>query len=64
MKYARVLNNVVVEVFIEPNGFIIQECFTAEVVNMFEPVSNEIEVGWIKGEDGSFSAPPVIETFE
>jgi hypothetical protein len=57
MKKARVINNIVQEIFVVPDGFQFSDCFTPEVVAMFEDVSNEVEVHWVKHLDGSFTAP-------
>ena len=45
MKKARVINNIVQETFIVPNGVQFIDCFTAEVVEMFEDVAEEVEAG-------------------
>jgi len=58
MKYARVLDSIVQEVFIPPAGLTIEDCFTPEVVALFESCPNEVEQNWIKEPDGSFVAPP------
>jgi hypothetical protein len=58
MKYARVLDSVVQEVFTPPAGLTIEQCFTPEVVALFEPCPEEVEQNWIKEPDGSFVAPP------
>jgi hypothetical protein len=57
MKYARVVETIVVETFIPPEGFTIDQCFTPEVVALFEAVPAEVEVNWIKNPDGTFSPP-------
>jgi hypothetical protein len=61
MKYARIVSNSVQEVFTPPDGFTIEECFHPDVVKLFEPVPDEVDVGWLKNPDGTFSAPPVVE---
>ena len=58
MKYARVLDSIVQEVFVPPAGLTIEDCFTPEVVALFEPCPDEVEQNWIKEPDGSFVAPP------
>lgn len=58
MKYARVINNIVIEVFTPPSGVAIEECFTPEIVAQFEPCPEYVEQNWIKQEDGIFIAPP------
>lgn len=58
MKYARVVDSVVQEVFTPPAGFTIEDCFTPEVVALFEPCPEEVEQNWIKEPDGTFVPPP------
>lgn len=58
MKYARVSDSVVQEVFTPPAGLTIEDCFTPEVVALFEPCPPEVEQNWIKHEDGTFTPPP------
>lgn len=58
MKYARIINNLVIETFIPPAGVPIEECFTPEIVAQFESVPEEVEQNWIKQGDGTFVAPP------
>jgi hypothetical protein len=58
MKYARLFENTVGEVFVPLSGVDISECFTAEVCQMFSVIPDNVEVGWIKLPDGSFVAPP------
>jgi len=60
MKYARVLDSVVQEVFTPPAGLTIEDCFTPQVVVLFEPCPDEVEQNWIKESDGSFVAPPLL----
>ena len=57
MKYARVFESIVQEVFTPPIGFSIGDCFTYEVVVLFEPCPDFVEQEWIKEPDGSFSPP-------
>jgi hypothetical protein len=61
MKYARIINSVVAEVFIPPQGFNIEDCFHVDLVAQFEVVPDEVEAMWKRHEDGSFSAPPPAE---
>lgn len=62
MKKARVLNNTVQEIFTPFGGFELADCFTPEIVALFEDVPDDVEQDWIKHADGSFTAPvaPVI----
>jgi len=55
MKYARVDDqSKVIEIFVEPEGFTINECFVPIIVQQFIAVSDEVNYGWIKQEDGTF----------
>ena len=64
MKYARIFNSFVGEIFIPPADISIAECFTPEVVALFTLIPDNVEVGWIVLPDGSFTPPPTpaIET--
>ena len=59
MKYARIVNNKVNEVFTPPQGIDISECFHPDVVKQFVAVSDEVEAGWIF--DGVNFAPPATD---
>jgi len=58
MKYARIADDFVIEVFVEPEGFTIDQCFHPDIAAQFVVVADNIEAGWIKQSDGSFVAPP------
>lgn len=60
MKYARVIDNFVREVFIEPAGFTIQGCFTPEIAQQFIQCPDHIEANWTI-ENGVYVEPVVIE---
>lgn len=62
MKYARVVDTTVQEVFTAPQGFSVDECFTPELVAQFELCPDEVQGGWLKLEDGTFTAPPLPNT--
>lgn len=47
MKYARVINNTVVEVFEPADGFRIDECFAPAVAAQFIPCPQDVEQNWI-----------------
>ena len=61
MKYARVVDSIVYEVFTPPVGFTFDECFTPEVVAQFVHCPAEVEAGWIQFADGSFAPAPEPE---
>jgi len=58
MKYARIVDSIVVETFTPPEGFTIEECFTAELVAQFRPCPEELKSGWTLEKDGTFTPPP------
>lgn len=61
MKYARVLDNLVAEVFTPPVGVKITDCFHPDVEIQFQLVSDEVEANWVLQDDGTFLAPAVEE---
>ena len=58
MKYARIVDSTVLEVFVPPAGFSIGDCFTPEIVAQFQPCADEVVGGWLVQEGGSIIAPP------
>lgn len=59
MKYARIVDNKVWEVFTPPIGVDISECFTPDLVAQFIQCPAEVEQNWdYNGEEFN---PPVIE---
>lgn len=59
---ARIVNDTVVEILTAVNGHSIEECFHPTLLAQCEDVSDEVQVGWVRQEDGSFAAPVVEET--
>lgn len=57
--YARIRNNVAVDVSTDPASQ-----FHPAIVAEFESVPDEVQRGWRLAEDGSWSAPPVPEPAE
>ena len=57
MKYARIVDSIVFEVFTPPEGFALEECFNAELVAQFEPCPEHVEQRWKKNADGTYSEP-------
>jgi hypothetical protein len=53
MKFARFIDNTAVEIFTPPNGFSISDCFHSTVASQYEPVADDVVVGYTK---------PVVET--
>ena len=64
MKYARMNENTVGETFTPPTGIDISECFTQEVCALFILIPDNVDIGWLRLPDGSFTPPPTpaIET--
>lgn len=60
MKYARLIDNIVIEVFTPPVNVGIEECFTPEIAAQFEPCPEAVDQNWLKLPDGTFSEPPVL----
>lgn len=48
MKYARFVDNVVVEIFVPQGGFSIEQCFHPDVVSQFVMVDNAVDIGYTK----------------
>lgn len=63
MKYARINNDAVSEILEATNGFPAEQCFHPDLLAMCERVAYDVQVGWVRQEDGSFAAP-VVETPE
>jgi hypothetical protein len=61
MKTARIQNNVIVEILVPVAGFQIEQCFHVDVLAQCQTVEDNVQIGWIKQEDGSFVAPTVTE---
>ena len=62
MRYARVdENNIVIEIFIVPPGATINECFVPIIAEQFIQASDEVENGWVLGDDGIFTLPTTEE---
>ena len=66
MKYARIINGAVNDFFEPLPGFTIEQCLHPELAAQYEPISSDVEIGYLKNPDGSFSAPipPVIPVAE
>jgi len=57
MKFARIQNNVVAEFLVPIAGFQLNDCFHADIIAQCESVNDDVQLNWVKQEDGSFSAP-------
>jgi hypothetical protein len=58
MKYARIVDFIVFEVFIPPAGFELTDCFTPEVASQFSLCADDIQGGWVVHADGNITPPP------
>lgn len=59
---ARIVNDTVVEILTPVNGHSIEQCFHPDILAQCIDVTDGIQVGWVRQEDGSFAAPVVEET--
>jgi hypothetical protein len=60
MKYARIVDNKVYELFTEPEGVNITDCFHPDLVKQFVACSDEVEPNWLYN-GTTFSAPPAFK---
>ena len=58
MKTARIQNNIVAEILVPISGFTLDQCFHPSIIATCEQIEDEVQVGWVKQEDGSFAVPP------
>lgn len=56
MKYARVQNNIAVEILTPVPGFAIEDCFHPEILVDAVPVDDTVQPGWTLV-DGTWTAP-------
>lgn len=54
MAYARIQNDTVVEIFQPVPGFTVEQCFHPSLIAMCEMVGDNVQVGWVRQENGSF----------
>jgi hypothetical protein len=57
MKYAKIVNSTVDDLFVPQSGFTIENSLHPDVACLYEAVSDEVDIGWKKHLDGSFTAP-------
>jgi len=48
MKFARFIDSTAVEVFTTPDGFGISDCLHPSIASQFEPVADDVDVGYTK----------------
>lgn len=61
---ARIINGIVGEILTPIDGFSIEDCFHPQLIAMCVDVADEVQVGWVQQEDGSFAAPVVVAPVE
>ncbi len=63
MKYARFIDNTAVEIFTTPDGFGISDCLHPSLASQFEPVADDVDVGYTKPvvEASVVEETPVVE---
>jgi hypothetical protein len=57
MKTVRVHNNVVIEILEPVSGFSLEQCFHPSIFDTCSTVEDDVQVGWTRQEDGSWTAP-------
>jgi hypothetical protein len=59
-KFARLdENNVVIEVFLEPDGFTVDQCFPPETHALFIPVPDDVTPNSVLNADDSWTIAPI-----
>jgi len=53
--------NKVVEILVPVSGFAIEDCFHPLILASCCDVGPEVQIDWVRQEDGSFAAPVVEE---
>lgn len=46
MKYARIVNGVVLEILQPPAGYELKDCYHADIVNTCVEASDDVSIGW------------------
>lgn len=54
MAYARIQNDMVVEILQPVPGFTVEQCFHPSLIAMCEMVGDNVQVGWARQENGLF----------
>lgn len=57
--YARIHNDVVIEILTPVSGFTVEECFHRDLLDACAQVDSDVQVGWLRQEDGTFTPPAV-----
>ena len=61
---ARIIDGKIAEIFTPVSGFSVEECFHPSVLGQSFDVADDVQVGWVQQEDGSFAAPVVVTLAE
>jgi hypothetical protein len=56
---ARIINSKIAEILVPVAGFSVEECFHSSILEQCTDVADDVQVGWVQQEDGSFAAPVV-----
>ena len=57
MTYARIIENTIIEVLRPVPSFTAEQCFHPSLIAMCEMVGDDVQVGWVRQEDGTFADP-------
>lgn len=57
MANAKIVNNVVVEIFKPVEGFSLEDCFHPLILKDTVYIPDDVQVNWVRLEDGTFEAP-------
>ena len=62
----RLVNQTVVEILNAVPGFSVEQCFHPDIIAASVEAPDDVETGWLYGEDGTFTPPelPVAEPVE
>jgi len=58
MRYGRIVDNAVAEIVTPIEGFDIADCFAPAIVATLALITDDVQIGWVKQEDG---VTPVVE---
>lgn len=61
---ARIIDGKIAEILVPVAGFSVEECFHSSILAQCVDVADDVQVGWVQQEDGSFAAPVVVTPAE
>jgi hypothetical protein len=61
MRYAKSVNNTIVNIYISPEGFTIFDCFHPSLACEYFEADESIQLGYVLQEDGTWAEPPIVE---